>query len=181
MTAPVRHKLCHRKQTLFLDHTLNIPDYDSQSAMNILVFTCSKSVHWVYVHVKAVCRCLCACVCKLRSVSIFSCYYSCEGGIFSHTSLLYKQEVVLNEPDTLVQWGDGQLGGGWESGGCCSPSLWQDFRYCLHSTLIEKLMRCGFGGWSARWVENWLSSQAQRAVIIVQSLTGDISATGTLD
>jgi len=34
-----------------------------------------------------------------------------------------------------------------------------------HNGLILKLSKCRIDGWMVRWVENWLTSQAQRVVI----------------
>ncbi|GAB0186431.1 mitochondrial enolase superfamily member 1 [Grus japonensis] len=34
-----------------------------------------------------------------------------------------------------------------------------------HNILISKLRKCGLDEWTARWVENWLNSRAQRVVI----------------
>jgi len=41
-----------------------------------------------------------------------------------------------------------------------------------HKILTEKLMKCGPDEQTVRWVENWLSGQAQRIVITGQRLAG---------
>jgi len=40
-----------------------------------------------------------------------------------------------------------------------------DVFHVFHDILMLKLRKCGIDEWMVRWIENWLTSQAQRVVI----------------
>lgn len=57
----------------------------------------------------------------------------------------------------------------WVDGGRAVDVIYLDFSKAFdtvsHDILLAKLRKCGIDEWMARWVENWLTGQAQRVVI----------------
>ena len=57
----------------------------------------------------------------------------------------------------------------WENGGRAVDVIYLDFHKAFdtvsHNILIMKLRKFGIDEWTVRWVENWLTGQAQRVVI----------------
>ena len=58
---------------------------------------------------------------------------------------------------------------GWVDGGRAVDVVYLDFSKAFdtvsHNILVMKLRKCGIDEWTVRWIENWLTGRAQRAVI----------------
>lgn len=42
----------------------------------------------------------------------------------------------------------------------------KSFDIASHKLIVRKLRKCGKGEWTLRWIQNWQTGRAQRAVII---------------
>ncbi|PKU44429.1 rna-directed dna polymerase from mobile element jockey- hypothetical protein [Limosa lapponica baueri] len=65
---------------------------------------------------------------------------------------------------SLITFYDGMSG--WVDEGKAAGVVYLDFSKAFDTDiLIGKLRKCGLDEWTVRWIENWLSGRAQRAVI----------------
>ena len=67
---------------------------------------------------------------------------------------------------------------GWVGGGRAVDVVYLDlnkvFDIVSHDILVTKLRKCGIDECTVKWVENWLTGRAQRVIVAVQSLVGDL-------
>jgi len=58
---------------------------------------------------------------------------------------------------------------GWVDEGRALDVVYTDFNKVFdtisHDILVMKLRKCGTNEWTVRWIENWLTSRTQMAVI----------------